>query len=120
MCFLCSAPCGPGGYVSLTAVVSSIAFSPLAKETTTCVVSDPSGSWPAVVRDLPQFRSVGVSSLEHTNFSPPSCIAIVGAQLMYVLVQFLFITMSEYSLPLGDTLECGDLGCDFGSHSSCA
>lgn len=68
----------------------------------------------------PQFRSVGVSSLEHTNFSPPSCIAIVGAQLMYALVQFLFITMSEYSLPLGDTLECGDLGCDFGSHSSSA
>lgn len=120
MCFLCSAPCGLGGYVSLTAVVSSIAFSPLAKETTTYVVSDPSGSWPAVVRDLPQFRSVGVSSLEHTNFSPPSCIAIVGAQLMYALVQFLFITMSEYSLPLGDTLECGDLGCDFGSHSSSA
>lgn len=108
------------GYVSLTAVVSSIAFSSLPKGTATCVVFDPSDSWPAVVCDLPQFRSAGVSSLEHTNFSPPLCVAIMEAQRMCALIQFLFITMSVYSLPLGDILECGDLGCLSGSHSSSA
>ncbi|KAM4752424.1 metalloprotease TIKI1 isoform 1-T1 [Cyanocitta cristata] len=52
-----TAPCGPREYVSLTAVVPSIAFSPLLKKTTTCVVPDLSDSWPAVVRDLPQFSA---------------------------------------------------------------
>lgn len=104
--------------MSCTDVVSSTAFSPLPKRTTTCVESDPSDSWPAVVCDIPTSGSVGLSSLEHTNFSPPSCITTMGVQLMYALIQFLFIMMSEYSLRLGDTLKCGDLGCVSGSHSS--
>lgn len=80
-----TAPWGPGVYVSLTAVGTSMALwrereENIAKDNTTCVVSDLSDSWPAVVWELPQFRTVGVSSLEHTNFFPPSHVAIVGVQ----------------------------------------
>lgn len=99
-----TAPCSPGDCVSRTAVVSGIAFSPLPKRTISCVVFDSPDSWPAVVCDLPQFRSVDISRLKHTNFSPPSGIAVMAAQLVYAVVQFLFITMSEYSVPLGDIL----------------
>lgn len=89
----------------------------------TCVVSDLSDSQPAVVWELPEIKTIGVSSLEHTNFFPPSHVAVMGVQNHVGSDSVLVHHQLSPRYHLGDALGCGDLfsvtlGCISGSGSS--
>lgn len=110
-----TAPCCPRGNVSCTAVVSSLAFSPLPKRTTTRVISDPSDSWPAVVF-LPSSGQLALAAWS-IKISPLHHVLPLGELTSYSVLAHYNVRVLPTT---GDILECGDLGCVSGSHSSSA